>query len=182
MPQSSRTATFAAPWHLAAKLATLVLAGAIVFGIACSGDSDSESAATLENPDQTGSELVNEYITLLKDKDVGGLRDFLSDAFIIQRADGSNDEKTAYLENIPDIGEFTITEVTALQANDALIVRWFLTVDEVINGQRYGGDPAPRLSTFVYQDGDWRLTSHANFNAPNAGNATPPASPTTTGN
>jgi hypothetical protein len=168
------------PWVLAAKLSTLLLAVALVFGIACGG-SDGETAATLDNPDQTGSELVNQYITLLKNKDVDGLRDFLSDAFIIQRADGSTDQKTAYLLNIPDIGEFTITDVTALQANDALIVRWLLTVDEVINGRRYSGEPAPRLSTFVYEDGDWRLSSHANFNAPPA-EGTPPAAPTTTGN
>ena len=176
----SRTAVvLASPWTFAAKLSTLVLAAALVFGIACGG-SDGETAATLDNPDKTGGELVNQYVTLLKNKDVDGLRAFISDAFIIQRADGSNDEKAAYLQNIPEIGEYTITDVTALQANDALIVRWFLTVDEVINGQRYSGEPAPRLSTFVYDDGSWRLSSHANFNAPPAAN--PPASPTTTGN
>jgi hypothetical protein len=167
------------PWAFAAKLSTLLLAAALVFGIACGG-SDGDSSATLANPDQTGSELVNRYITLLKDKDTEGLRAFISDAFIIQRADGSNSEKAAYLQNIPEIGEFTITDVSALQANDALIVRWFLTVDEVINGQPYSGEPAPRLSTFVYQDGGWRLSSHANFNAPPSAN--PPAAPTTTGN
>jgi Tfp pilus assembly protein PilO len=166
-------------WTLAARLAAVLLAVAIVLGVACSGDSES-SAGKLDNPDQTGTELVNQYITLLKNKDVDGLRAFISDAFIIQRADGSNDEKAAYLQNMPEIGDFKITDVTALQADDALIVRWFLTVDEVINGQTYSKAPAPRLSTFVYDDGSWRLTSHANFNAPDA--ATPPASPTTTGN
>lgn len=161
------------------KLAALFLAGiaaaVLVLGAACS-DSDSDSAATLSNPSETGSELVNKYITLLQDKDEAGLRDFLSEAFIIQRADGSHSEKAAYLQNFPDIGPFTIEDVTALQADDALIVRWLLTVDEVINGQEFSGDPAPRLSTFVYQDGEWRLSSHANFNVPES--ATPPASPT----
>jgi hypothetical protein len=165
---------------VAARLSALLLAGAIILGVACGGDSDTDSAARLDNPDETGAALVNEYITLLQDEDIDGLRSFLSDAFIIQRADGSTDEKAAYLQNIPQIGEFTITDITALQADDALIVRWFLTVKEVINGQPFSGEPAPRLSTFVYQDGDWRLSSHANFNAPESAN--PPAAPTTTGN
>ena len=180
MHTPAHAAVLAVPWALAAKLSSLLLAGAIILGVACSSDSDSDSAATLANPVQTGTELVNEYIALLKDKDVEGLRSFISDAFIIQRADGSHSEKAAYLQNFPEIGEFTITDVTALQANDALIVRWFLTVDEVINGQNYSTEPAPRLSTFVYQGGEWRLSSHANFNAPPSAN--PPAAPTTTGN
>ena len=107
-----------------------------------------------------------------------GLQEFLSEAFIIQRADGSNDEKATYLQNIPDIADFTITDVTALQADNALIVRWNLTVNEVIDGKPYSTQPAPRLSTFVYNDGDWQLTSHANFNAPES-DASPPAAPTT---
>ena len=160
----------------ATKLATVLFTVALVFGVACS-DSDGNSASRLNSPVETGTELVNRYITLLQEKDVEGLRDFLSDAFMIQRADGSNSEKTAYLQNIPQIGEFTITDVSALQAADALIVRWSLTVDEVINGQTYSTEPAARLSTFVYQDGDWRLSSHANFNAPESAN--PPAAPTT---
>jgi hypothetical protein len=179
MHTRTQTAVIASRWAIAAKLSMVLLAGAIILGVACS-DSDGGSAATLDNPDETGSELVNEYITLLQQKDEAGLRSFLSDAFIIQRADGSSAEKAAYLENLPDIGEFTITEVTAHQAEDALIVRWLLTVNEVINGQTYSTEPAPRLSTFVYLDGDWRLSSHANFNAPES--ASPPAAPTTTSN
>lgn len=175
MHTSIRTAV-SSPWGLAVKLSTIVLAGMLIFGVACS----SNHAAKLDNPDQTGSELVNKYITLLQNKDVDGLKSFLSDAFIIQRADGSTDQKTAYLQSIPDIGDFTIKDVTALQANDVLIVRWQLTVHEVINGQPYDTQPAPRLSTFVYQGGDWHLTSHANFNAPEA-DASPQAAPTTTG-
>ena len=164
---------------LAASLSTALLAGVLFFAVGCS-DSNGDSAATVQDPGATGTELVNQYIALLKAKDTDGLRRFISDAFIIQRADGSHSQKAAYLENFPEIGDYSITDVSALQADSSLIVRWFLTVDEVIDGRRYSGEPAPRLSTFVYQGGEWRLSSHANFNAPT--NATPPASPTTTGN
>jgi hypothetical protein len=167
-------------WDFASRrfgawLAVALLGGALLLGIACSGSS-SDSAAKLTDPNKTGSDLVNKYITLLQQKDVDGLKTFLSDAFLIQRADGSTSEKADYLQNYPDIGEFTITNVTATQAANALIVRWDLTVHEVIDGKPYDTAPAPRLSTFYYSDGKWQLTSHANFNAPEGA---PPASPTT---
>ncbi len=132
---------------------------------ACGG-SDSNSVDDLDDPDAKGSELINEYAVLIKEKDVDGLEDFISDAFIIQRADGSFRDKADYLQNLPDLTEYTISEVTALQDGDVLTVRWFISVHSVVNGVQTSTDPAPRLSTFVYHDGDWRLTSHANFNAP----------------
>lgn len=162
-------AHFAVPVYcrvLTAKLVPLLLAASIMLGVACGDDSDGESAAKLEDPNQTGTELVTKYITLVKDQDVSGLQSFISEAFIIQRANGSHSEKAAYLENLPEIGEFTVTEVSALQADNTLVVRWFLAIEEVIDGQPFSGEPAPRLSTFLYQDGEWRLASHANFNVP----------------
>jgi hypothetical protein len=143
-----------------------LLSTVAILGIAC-GDDSNGNAPELTNPDQEGSELVNEYARLIKEHDVQGLEEFISDAFIIQRADGSNSEKAAYLENLPTItGEVEITDVSALQAGDALVVRWVISVSEVIDGRSFSSDPAPRLSTFVYEDGSWRLSSHANFIAP----------------
>jgi hypothetical protein len=38
--------------------------------------------------------------------------------------------------------------------------------NEVTEGTELSDASAPRLSTFVWSDGDWQLLSHANFNAP----------------
>jgi hypothetical protein len=53
-----------------------------------------------------------------------------------------------------------------VQDGNALTVRWFISVHSIVDGVQTSSDPAPRLSTFIYDDGEWRLTSHANFNAP----------------
>ena len=138
--------------------------------LACSSDSNEEApAATTE----VASELTNEFITLLQKKDTAGLTGYLDQSFMIQRADGSFATKSDYLTNLPTIGEFTISNVTFNQTGDSLVVRWDLTVNETINGQVYKGNPAPRLSTFVYSDAEWRMISHANFNAPAGAPAAP---------
>jgi hypothetical protein len=142
--------------------------------LACGGSDNNEAdAVLLDDASQTGQQLTNEYISLLQKKDVAGLTGFLSDAFMIQRADGSNATKADYLTNLPQIGQFTITNVIARQAGNSLVVRWDLTVNETIDGKVYAGTPAPRLSTFIFENDEWRLMSHANFNAP----ATAPAAP-----
>jgi hypothetical protein len=136
----------------------------LVLTVACSDEDD--SAPDLDDPNQTAEELVNEFIGLIRDDDVDGLENLLSDAFILQRADGSTVTKDDYLSDLPEVGEFTVDDVQGQQSDAALVVSWTLTIESVIDGQPFAEDPAPRLSTFTWQDGDWRMTSHANFNVP----------------
>ncbi|MGE0059728.1 MAG: nuclear transport factor 2 family protein, partial [Dehalococcoidia bacterium] len=141
-------------------------------------DDDSDGAASADVPnvtDATARDLTNQFITLLQKKDTTGLTAFLDDGFMLQRADGSFAVKADYLKNLPSIGNFTITNVSFKQRGDTFVVRWDLTVNETIDGKEYSGSPAPRLSTFVYHDNEWRMFSHANFNAP--AQSAPPAAP-----
>lgn len=122
--------------------------------------------AVVHDPYDTAVELTHTFITLLQQDDSAGLEEFLSAAFILQRANGSYYLKDDYLQNLPEIGDFAITEVVAQQTGSTLIVRWQIAIQELIDGVPFSGTPAPRLSTFIYQDGSWRMTSHANFNTP----------------
>lgn len=149
----------ASGWVRLAAVATLL--SALLVACGSSGDKDAPAATSGD-----AERLTRQFITLLQQKDTAGLRNFLDDSFMIQRADGSFATKESYLTNLPAIGEFSIANVSFKQQGSALVVRWELTVNEVINGQPYRGAPAPRLSTFVYHDGEWRMMSHANFNAP----------------
>ena len=145
-------------------LLALVIA-LLVWGEACSSRSDTNAPA-LSNPSQTGQQLVDKYMSLLAEKDVSGLKSFLSDLFLRQGADGMFATKGQYLSNVPQLSNYHITDVTANQSGDSLVVRWMFRVDEVSNGQTLQSTPAPRLATFVWEQGDWKLLSHANFNAP----------------
>ena len=140
--------------------------GIVIAMVFTSCGSSDDTADELDNPDETGAELIETYAVLIREKDLDGLDDFISDAFIIQRADGSYRLKDGYLNNIPDLEEWTVSEVKAVQDGDVLTVHWLISVHSVVDGVRTSTDPAPRLSTFIYDDGEWRLSSHANFNAP----------------
>ncbi len=139
--------------------------GSLLFGLACSSSSGNK-APTLTDPSTTGEELVNTYMSLLAHQDVRGLEGFLSDAFLRQGADGSFYAKDEYLKNLPQLGEYTVSQVTARQDGDALVVRWLFAVNEVVNGEALSTEPTPRLATFVWSGGKWKLLSHANFNPP----------------
>lgn len=154
----------------------VLIAGAALVAlslVACGSDEKADEAPTATT--QTGADLADKFITLLHEKDTAGLDVFLSDAFLLQRADGSFAAKVDYLPNLPQIGEFTIANVTAKQFENTLIVRWDLSVIETINGTQFAGSPAPRLSTFVWDGEDWKMASHANFNVP--ASTTVPAAP-----
>ena len=148
-------------------LVTLILAVALT---ACNDNGDND-APSLQQPSDVGATLADKFLVLLADKDTDGLRSFLHESFMIQRADGSSATKADYLTRLPEIGTYTISDVAARQAGSTLVVRWTVAVNQVIDGRPYATAPAPRLSTFVWADGDWRLIAHANFNAPSAGNA-----------
>ncbi len=147
----------------------MVLAVAVItvllLGAAC-GSSSNNGAPTLSTPAQTGQQLVEKYMSLLANQDVAGLKTFLSDSFLRQGADGTFATKDQYLSNLPQVSNYHITDVTANQSGGALAVRWMLSIDEVVSGKTLQTTPAPRLATFVWEGGDWRLLSHANFNAP----------------
>ncbi|PZC45652.1 MAG: hypothetical protein C1O27_002317 [Chloroflexi bacterium] len=147
------------------RSALLIVALFLLMAVAAACSS-TDSAPTLADSSQTGAELTNKFVSLVADKKLVELEEFLSIAFVLQRANGSFGTKANYVENIPDIGPYEISDVSGWQDGDTLVVQWSLVVQEVIDGQTYSGDPAPRLSTFVWRDGMWRISSHANFNIP----------------
>ena len=143
-----------------------VLVVALVVGAGPAGAS-SRTAPKLKDPAVTARALVTEYLTILQREDTAALAKFLAPAFQLQRADGTGADKREYLADPATVTAFTIAEtLTARQDGDVLTVRWGVGVDSVINGAVQASGTAPRLSTFVWRDGRWRLVSHGNFNRP----------------
>lgn len=114
----------------------LVLALLVVGGCGDSADdTGTDGAPALADPDATGRELTSEYMSILQDGDTQALEEF-------------------------ELGP----EVLAEQDVDVLVVRWAVRATEASDKGAMGEEEAPRLSTFAWRDGGWKLVAHANFN------------------
>lgn len=137
------------------------LAALVVPVLALASASQAGPAAT---PDETARPLVVRFFKLIRDRDVAGLIGFLSPAFQIQRADGSGAGKNEYLDRLPTVRKFTLTNFTATRAGATLVARYHATVEGLVNGKPYTPGPASRLSVFHWNGKRWQLIAHANFN------------------
>lgn len=124
----------------------------------------SSSVQTSKRLDELGERLTNKYYTLLQSKDIRGLREFLSPAFQLQRANGTGADRSEYLADLPTISDFAVSDLVTTRVGDTLVVRFVATVAGSVDGSGFTPGPAPRISTYVRNDGRWRLVSHANFN------------------
>lgn len=126
---------------------------------------DSTPPPKLEDPDATGRELALRFIEILRAKDRDALAAFLAAPFQIQRADGTSATREEYLDAEINISSFELgPDVHAVQSGGVLTVRWSIRLVETIEGRPTGTGLAPRLSTFVWDAGQWKLAAHANFN------------------
>jgi len=124
-------------------------------------------APKLADPSATGRQLAEQFIDILKRKDNAALATFLASAFQIQRADGTSADRAEYLASDINISSAELgPEVNGIQEANTLTVRWSVKLVETINGQPTSEVLAPRLSTFIWENGAWALLSHANFNPP----------------
>lgn len=150
---------------LAAAATLLVSVFAAPTAMADERPQGTTATASASEASVLGKRLSERFLTLLKDKDVEGLRALLSPAFQLQRANGEGAAKAAYLKDLPTIGAFDISDVVGTRSGDTLVVRYVADVEGVVDGEAYSPGPAPRISTFIRSGGRWQLVSHANFNA-----------------
>lgn len=150
--------------------AGLAVAGLVIGLAACGGDTASDSVPTVTDVNATGRELVTRYANYVADEDYVGLAAFLDAGFQIQRADGTGDDRAAYLANPPKLKSFQIGKTfNAVLSGNVLTARYTIVVDETVDGKMLSPGEAPRLTTFVWHDGEWFLASHASFLLPQSG-------------
>ena len=125
------------------------------------------NAPTLADHDQTGRELVIEFITSLQQSDIAATAAMLAPNFQLLRADGSYANRDDYLKNPAKVTTFKLGEsVVGMQYGDTLTVRWSTQIGEHIDGDPYSKVEAGRLTSFVWDGQRWLITSYANFNLP----------------
>lgn len=151
-----------------AVLATAAVGTGITATQALAGTSRAASAPApvrLANADTTATQLLNRFFKALATDDQAKLGALLSPAWMIQRASGTWATRATYLAAMPDVRQYQIADVMAQYSAPTLVIRSRTATQEPnASGDLVTSRLAPRLSTFTWQGGRWRMTSHANFN------------------
>jgi len=148
-----------------AVLASLVLAWTAATSVTVAGAATSSAAPKLKDPEATARKLVTAWLTALKEKDSAAIAASLAPNFQIERADGSGQNRAEYIAKPATVDTWTLgDDFSALQSGDTLTVRWAVEVSEQIGENQFRDVDAPRLTTFIWQKGRWKILSYANFN------------------
>jgi len=91
----------------------------------------------------------------------------LAPEYQIMRANGVGYDRDGYLDKVAAVSaqpDYSHDEVVVTAADDVMVVRYFLTINEAIEGAPVARR-APRLTVFRKIGGAWKVVSHANFGA-----------------
>src|SRR5262249_22639166 len=141
-------------------LSVIVLASALVLsaaGVATPATAVAPRATSEADATATGKTLVNKFFTLVQKKDTAGLKQFLSSAFELQRADGSGANKSEYLDNLSTVQSFTLSQIRASRSASVLVVRYLAEATGIVNSKPYDPGPAPRLTVFSRNGDRWQV-------------------------
>src|SRR3954470_12845495 len=159
-----------------ALLACTVMVGVLVASCgSSSGDKAADPAAQSAPEQETDRQRAADFSTILKNKDMKALDEFLSPAFQLQRTDGTEIKKAEYLEHPSTVDSFELLDVSGTRYGNTRVIRFVSRVTATINGKSTTNEPAPRLATFVWNGKRWQLISYANYVAYH-----PPTTTTTT--
>jgi hypothetical protein len=109
--------------------------------------------------------LAGEFLRILKAKDQTALARFLSPDFLLQRPDGTYLTRDGYLANPARVDDYALSDVVGTRTGDVRVIRYTVTATQFIDGRQVQQDPVPRISTYVWRGGAWRIVAHANFSA-----------------
>jgi len=144
-----------------------VVAAAVLTGAAAAPASarTPPSSPAMAHRHVSDMRLASEFLRINQAADATALERFLAPEFLIQRSDGTFLTKAQYLTRPSKIDAYALSAVYGTQTGDVRVIRYTLVATIEIDGKEVPQDPAPRLSTFVWRDGAWRLLMHANFAA-----------------
>lgn len=121
-------------------------------------------AEKAEDSDKLGRELVDNVWGLMKANNTEALREIMDEGFQSLHQDGSRDleEQIALIAGL-SLGEYKLTDFNTSLSGNTIIVTYFVSVEETIDGERLDSDPAPRMTVFVKSGDSWKWLAHVNM-------------------
>jgi len=140
----------------------LVAIMTVVFLVICQSGVIAQECTTELN---LGKDLVRELWNDFKTQNMSALESKIVPGFQLIHEDGARDaEAELKLLKELNLGEYTLSNFKVTQVGPAIIVSYFVSVEETIEGKRLSIKPATRLTIFLKTDNGWQWTAHANLN------------------
>ena len=112
-----------------------------------------------------GEDLVRELWNDFKTQNISALEKKIAPGFQSIHEDGARDAQ-AELKLLKELNldEYTLSNFKVTQVGPTIIVSYFVSVEETIEGKRLSTKPAARLTIFLKTDSSWQWIAHANLN------------------
>jgi len=144
------------------NLGKLVVIMTVVFLIICQSSVIAQESTTEFS---LGEDLVRKLWNDFKTQNISALEKKTAPGFQSVHEDGASDAETELkLLKELNLGQYTLSNFKVTQVGPAIIVSYFVSVEETIEGKRLSSKPAARLSIFLKTDSGWQWIAHANLN------------------
>ncbi|OPY77505.1 MAG: hypothetical protein A4E64_01090 [Syntrophorhabdus sp. PtaU1.Bin058] len=111
-----------------------------------------------------GEKLVRQLWVDMSSKNIKAIEKYIAPNFQSIHADGARDHmRQIDLIKGLDIKKYTLSNFKATQEGPVVIVTYFVSVEETIDGKRLSAKPAARLSAWLKTDSGWKWIIHANL-------------------
>ena len=112
-----------------------------------------------------GEDMVRELWNDFKTQNISALEKKIAPGFQSVHEDGARDaEAELKLLKELNLGQYTLSDFEVTQVGPVIIVSYFVSVEETIEGKGLSSKPAPRLTIFLETDSGWQWIAHANLN------------------
>ncbi len=113
---------------------------------------------------ELGQRLVGKMFALMKANDIPALDKLMAPGFQSVHSDGARTraKELALIKKLK-LGDYRLADFKTTRQGQVLVVTYTVSVAETIDAKRTNTVPAPRLSVFVKDKGQWLWLAHANL-------------------
>jgi len=121
-------------------------------------------AAGAEGKTGQGEKLVHQFWSDIAASNIQAIEKYMAPGFQSIHEDGARD-RAAEIELIKglNIKGYSLSNLKVTKTGPVIVVTYFSSVQETIDGKILSSKPAPRLSAWLKTDKGWQLIIHANL-------------------
>ncbi len=120
----------------------------------------------LADSKKLGEKLVRQLWENMEKQNIKAIKESFAEGFQSIHEFGANNakEELKLIKGLK-LGKYTLSDFKVSRNGDVLIVTYFVSVAETIEGKSLPKKPSPRMSIFVKNNNTWKWLAHANLRA-----------------